>query len=165
MHQMRERSHRLQRHSRQAGLPERRKILEKAIIRKRIARMADGADKDEHHGTGHRSRLRTALLEQGGDALLDHELDRISSWHWRSRAKTPSRSPSNCWRIMAGCRLADRRCRKYRAAARHGRNQHCGAENRSGSGAAPAERTGARTARAWHRGNRCSIICAPIWRI
>ena len=36
--------------------------------------MADGPDKDEHHGTGHRSRLRSRLLEQGGDALLDHEL-------------------------------------------------------------------------------------------
>lgn len=36
--------------------------------------MADGADKAEHHGTGHRSRLRARLLEQGGDTLLDHEL-------------------------------------------------------------------------------------------
>ena len=36
--------------------------------------MADGADKAEHHGSGHRARLRGRLLEQGGDALLDHEL-------------------------------------------------------------------------------------------
>jgi DNA repair protein RadC len=36
--------------------------------------MADGADKDEHHGVGHRSRLRARLLERGGDTLLDHEL-------------------------------------------------------------------------------------------
>jgi DNA repair protein RadC len=50
------------------------KISEKAIIRKRIAWMADGEGKEEHHGSGHRSRLRMRLLEQGGDALLDHEL-------------------------------------------------------------------------------------------
>lgn len=29
---------------------------------------------DSHHGTGHRARLRTRLLEAGGDSLLDHEL-------------------------------------------------------------------------------------------
>lgn len=28
----------------------------------------------EHHGAGHRSRLRTRLLERGADSLLDHEL-------------------------------------------------------------------------------------------
>ena len=39
-----------------------------------IARMDDGAVKQEHHGSGHRARLRTRLLEQGGAALLDHEL-------------------------------------------------------------------------------------------
>ncbi len=32
------------------------------------------ADSEGHHGVGHRSRLRQRLLEQGGDALLDHEL-------------------------------------------------------------------------------------------
>ena len=36
--------------------------------------MGDAGDKVEHHGSGHRSRLRSRLLEQGGDALLDHEL-------------------------------------------------------------------------------------------
>jgi DNA repair protein RadC len=36
--------------------------------------MADGADKAENHGTGHRLHLRARLLEQGGDTLLDHEL-------------------------------------------------------------------------------------------
>lgn len=36
--------------------------------------MADGGDRQAHHGTGHRSRLRARLLEQGGDTLLDHEL-------------------------------------------------------------------------------------------
>ena len=36
--------------------------------------MAGGADKAEHHGTGHRSRLRARLLEQGGETLHDHEL-------------------------------------------------------------------------------------------
>ena len=29
---------------------------------------------DEHHGKGHRARLRSRLLHGGGDALLDHEL-------------------------------------------------------------------------------------------
>ncbi|MFY8076128.1 MAG: JAB domain-containing protein, partial [Sphingorhabdus lacus] len=29
---------------------------------------------DSHHGTGHRARLRTRLLEAGGESLLDHEL-------------------------------------------------------------------------------------------
>jgi DNA repair protein RadC len=29
---------------------------------------------DTHHGAGHRARLRTRLLEQGGDSLHDHEL-------------------------------------------------------------------------------------------
>ena len=29
---------------------------------------------DQHHGAGHRARLRTRLLEGGGDSLLDHEL-------------------------------------------------------------------------------------------
>ncbi|TSB04181.1 RadC family protein [Sphingorhabdus contaminans] len=29
---------------------------------------------DSHHGAGHRARLRTRLLEAGGDSLLDHEL-------------------------------------------------------------------------------------------
>lgn len=33
---------------------------------------AEGNDK--HHGAGHRARLRTRLLEQGGDSLHDHEL-------------------------------------------------------------------------------------------
>lgn len=28
----------------------------------------------EHHGQGHRARLRQRLAEGGGDALLDHEL-------------------------------------------------------------------------------------------
>lgn len=36
--------------------------------------MADGESREEHHGVGHRGRLRSRLLEQGGDALLDHEL-------------------------------------------------------------------------------------------
>ena len=36
--------------------------------------MADKPEKAEHHGSGHRARLRGRLLEQGGDALLDHEL-------------------------------------------------------------------------------------------
>lgn len=36
--------------------------------------MADGADKAEHHGTGHRWHLRARLMEQGGHALLDHKL-------------------------------------------------------------------------------------------
>jgi DNA repair protein RadC len=50
------------------------KIAEKTIIRKRIARMADGADKDGHHGVGHRSRLRKRLFEQRGESLHDHEI-------------------------------------------------------------------------------------------
>ncbi|MFN0045935.1 MAG: DNA repair protein RadC [Sphingorhabdus sp.] len=29
---------------------------------------------ENHYGTGHRARLRTRLLELGGDSLLDHEL-------------------------------------------------------------------------------------------
>jgi DNA repair protein RadC len=36
--------------------------------------MADGADKAGDYGSGHRGRLRTRLIEQGGDALQDHEL-------------------------------------------------------------------------------------------
>lgn len=36
--------------------------------------MADGADKAGDYGKGHRERLRKRLLEQGGDALQDHEL-------------------------------------------------------------------------------------------
>jgi DNA repair protein RadC len=36
--------------------------------------MADGADKTEHHGAGHRGRLRKRLFEQGNDGLHDHEL-------------------------------------------------------------------------------------------
>ena len=36
--------------------------------------MVGEPDGSEHHGVGHRSRLRTRLLDQGGDALLDHEL-------------------------------------------------------------------------------------------
>lgn len=36
--------------------------------------MADGADKAEHHGTGHRSRLRSRLFDQRGESLHDHEI-------------------------------------------------------------------------------------------
>ena len=36
--------------------------------------MTEGAEKTEHHGTGHRARLRTRLLEKNGDSLHDHEL-------------------------------------------------------------------------------------------
>ena len=36
--------------------------------------MADSADKVEHHGSGHRSRLRSRLFEQAGEGLHDHEL-------------------------------------------------------------------------------------------
>lgn len=36
--------------------------------------MADSDDKTEHHGTGHRSRLRKRLFEQNGEGLHDHEL-------------------------------------------------------------------------------------------
>ncbi len=36
--------------------------------------MADSPEKAEHHGTGHRSRLRKRLFEQGNDGLHDHEL-------------------------------------------------------------------------------------------
>jgi DNA repair protein RadC len=36
--------------------------------------VADGADKAENYGEGHRERLRDRLLENGGDALMDHEL-------------------------------------------------------------------------------------------
>lgn len=36
--------------------------------------MADSADKAEHHGAGHRGRLRKRLFEQGNDGLHDHEL-------------------------------------------------------------------------------------------
>jgi len=36
--------------------------------------MAEGDTEDEFDGTGHRSRLRKRLIENGGDALLDHEL-------------------------------------------------------------------------------------------
>ncbi len=32
------------------------------------------SEKPEHQASGHRARLRGRLLEQGGDALLDHEL-------------------------------------------------------------------------------------------
>jgi DNA repair protein RadC len=32
------------------------------------------SEKSDHHGTGHRARLRGRLLRQGGDALHDHEL-------------------------------------------------------------------------------------------
>jgi DNA repair protein RadC len=32
------------------------------------------SEKSDHHGTGHRARLRERLLRQGGDALHDHEL-------------------------------------------------------------------------------------------
>jgi DNA repair protein RadC len=32
------------------------------------------AEKSDHHGSGHRARLRERLLRQGGDALHDHEL-------------------------------------------------------------------------------------------
>ncbi|MEW4466619.1 DNA repair protein RadC [Parasphingorhabdus sp. JC815] len=33
-----------------------------------------GSLSQEHHGKGHRARLRSRLLHSGGDALLDHEL-------------------------------------------------------------------------------------------
>ena len=36
--------------------------------------MTDSADKTEHHGVGHRARLRKRLLEKNGDSLHDHEL-------------------------------------------------------------------------------------------
>lgn len=36
--------------------------------------MSDSAGKVKHHGTGHRARLRTRLLEYNGDGLHDHEL-------------------------------------------------------------------------------------------
>ena len=36
--------------------------------------MTEGAEKTEHHCTGHRARLRTRLLEKNGDSLHDHEL-------------------------------------------------------------------------------------------
>lgn len=36
--------------------------------------MAAGRDSDGHYGEGHRERLRERLLDNGGDALLDHEL-------------------------------------------------------------------------------------------
>ncbi|MBJ7389532.1 MAG: hypothetical protein JHC92_08915, partial [Sphingomonadaceae bacterium] len=36
--------------------------------------MTDITDKSEHHGTGHRARLRKRLLEKNGESLHDHEL-------------------------------------------------------------------------------------------
>lgn len=36
--------------------------------------MADSPEKDEHHGAGHRARLRKRLFEQAGEGLHDHEL-------------------------------------------------------------------------------------------
>ena len=36
--------------------------------------MTDITDKTEHHGTGHRARLRKRLLEKNGESLHDHEL-------------------------------------------------------------------------------------------
>lgn len=36
--------------------------------------MTDGAGKAEAYGEGHRERLRDRLIENGGDALMDHEL-------------------------------------------------------------------------------------------
>jgi DNA repair protein RadC len=43
-------------------------------LRKTQCAMGNGGDKAADYGTGHRDRLRTRLLEQGGDALQDHEL-------------------------------------------------------------------------------------------
>ena len=36
--------------------------------------MIDSGDKTEHHGAGHRARLRKRLLEKNGESLHDHEL-------------------------------------------------------------------------------------------
>ena len=36
--------------------------------------MAEGDSEEDFGGTGHRARLRKRLIENGGDALLDHEL-------------------------------------------------------------------------------------------
>ena len=36
--------------------------------------MGDNADEGEHHGVGHRSRLRKRLFEQRGDSLQDYEV-------------------------------------------------------------------------------------------
>jgi DNA repair protein RadC len=63
----------LQRHSRQSTCA-RRKNHQKEHNRKKIVLMADGADKIEHHSTGHRARLRKRLFEQQGESLHDHEL-------------------------------------------------------------------------------------------
>lgn len=46
---------------------------ETKIAEKRTG-MADGADKTDDYGKGHRGRLRDRLLNSGGDTLLDHEL-------------------------------------------------------------------------------------------
>jgi DNA repair protein RadC len=43
-------------------------------LRKTQCTMGNGGDKAADYGAGHRDRLRTRLLEQGGDALQDHEL-------------------------------------------------------------------------------------------
>lgn len=43
------------------------------IAEKRTA-MAASSDKDSNYGEGHRERLRDRLLDNGGDALLDHEI-------------------------------------------------------------------------------------------
>jgi DNA repair protein RadC len=49
-------------------------ILRQIDFCMKTAPMADGADKAHDFGKGHRERLRTRLLEQGGAALHDHEL-------------------------------------------------------------------------------------------
>lgn len=41
---------------------------------RKMGRMADEVDKSGDYGKGHRARLRDRLLDNGGDALLDHEL-------------------------------------------------------------------------------------------
>jgi DNA repair protein RadC len=39
-----------------------------------MATMADGEKKADHHGVGHRSRLRKRLFDQAGEGLHDHEI-------------------------------------------------------------------------------------------
>ena len=44
------------------------------MYRNGVAWMADSADKEGHHGAGHRERLRKRLFERRGESLHDHEI-------------------------------------------------------------------------------------------
>ena len=105
--------------------------------------MMDSADKTEHHGVGHRARLRKRLLEKNGDSLHDHELIEylLALAIPRRDTKQIAKDLIHRYGSLAGLLTAD--ADSILQEKMDGRNERCCFKNRSGCGASPVERTSA----------------------